>query len=840
MLLTFALFRATNPLPNQIKDNIFLAKDDFGVNITTRPVSSRPHRMHAFKLEKDSAFIKEGDWDLSKMVQKPAFVSNVVWSTTDLSHTVLYGLDIPRSALVSTFQLSTIDNFLYWRGEVELHVQVLGTPFHTGCLMATFLPLTGSALTSGDEIINNFAALSINPTAYLQPNASTSAVITVPFITPYEYLDMKQLNANRYESLGTLYLVVMNQLAAATGSTTSVEVSIFSKFINNQFKVPRFNPVPEGLFSNMIEGALGKSIGKIVQSIMPENIIADSVDSLVGLTGLDKPSTILVQEPLKPISTQYLNSNRGIEFIDKFELNPSNMQMVDQETFGSTLDDMLMHDLISRYTYLGSFQTTSSDLGGTILAAIPLNPCPVPITTTNATAVVNQVPLLQYLSYPFKYWKGGLKFKIQVVATSMVTAKIYASVNHGVYNNFTSTVSRQALTSQYGFTFEVNQGSNTFEFDIPYVSSFPQLTVPYLNQAEDDTSLGLLTFVVINPVTISSNSPDLVRFNVFMAGADDFQLSTVSGLPMVPLGIGGNPYPVPPPGSPSFQPQSLEPMEVVQDEIDKTHKAPIIAPNQTESIIPSKSEKPVDNLYDILRRYQMIGTFSSRVAVNTSTADSTIGFNIFDIYSMICPTSYIDAAADYRSSIIQYYGSMFRLFKGPLRFKVVTLKPFDGCIQVYYIPSSNNGQTWLPSEIRNYFIQSLSYNSSQSNFFFKNAPPQFLSQTANSFQNTLEFEVPFISNFKSVFLSSVITNPETIISPLGYFVVVSIPHVPTPTAYDIPFQIYMAFGDEARFGLPIAVPRVGPNIAIPTVNNASVGPTQFSNSITTEFTLTIL
>jgi len=703
--------------------------------------------------------------------------------------------------------------------------------------MATFLPLVDDTLQALDEIANNFSALSINPTAYLQPNASTSAVITVPFITPYEYLDIKQLNATRFESLGTLYLIVLNQLAAATGSTTSVEVSIFAKFINNQFKVPRFNPVPQGLFSNMVEGTFGKSIGKIVQSMMPENIISDSVDSLIGVIGLDKPSTVIVQEPLKPISTQYLNSNRGIEFIDKFELNPSNMQMVDQETFGSTVDDMLMQDLLSRYTYLGSFQTTSADLGGTILAAIPLNPCPVPISTTNTPPYLNQVPLIQYMSYPFKYWKGGLKFKIQVVATSMVTAKIYASVNYGVYNNFTSTVSRQAITAQYGFAFEINQGSNTFEFDVPYVSAFPQLTVPYTNQAEDDTSLGLLTFVVINPVTISSNSPDLVRFNVFMAGADDFQLSTVSGLPMFPLGYGGNPYPAP---SPTFQPQSLEPMEVLQDEIDETHRAPIIAPNQTENKIPSKSEKPVDNLYDILRRYQLLGTFSSRVAVNTSTADSAIGFNIFNLYSMLCPSSFTDATTDYRSSLIQYYGSMFRLFKGPLRFKVVTLKPFDGCMQVYYIPSSNAGQTWLPSEIRSYFLQSLSYNSSQSSFLFKNAPPQFLSQTANSFQNTLEFEIPFISNFKSTLLTSVITNPETVIAPLGYFVVVSIPHIPNATAYDIPFQIYMALGDEARFGLPIAVPRVGPNIITPSVNNASVGPTNFSNSVTSEFTLTIL
>jgi hypothetical protein len=837
-------FRATNPLPNQLNDNIFNSKDDLGVNITTRPVSSRPHRMHAFSHSHDSSFIKEGNWTLDKMVEKPAFITNFVWNTTQASHSVLYSAVLPTDILVSALQKSTVNNFLYWRGEIELHFQVLGTPFHTGCLMASFVPLSRRATGATFPIVNNFAALSVNPTAYLQPNSSTSAVMTIPFVTPYEYLDVLNNNDINNQQLGTISVVVLNQLAAATGSSTAVEVSVFAKFVGNQFKVPRFTP--EGMFSSAAQSLFGRSLGNIIQSMLPENIIADSVDTLMDVVGLDKPSTVLLQEPMRPLSTQYLNSNRGIDFIDKFELNPSNMQPVDPETFGSTADDMLMQDLFSRYSYLGTFNLTTADAGGKIIGAIPLSPCPAPISTSNLGSA-SQVPLLQYLSYPFKFWRGGLKYKIQVVSTSMVTAKIYASVNYGVYANFLPTVSRQALTAQYGFAFEINQGSNTFEFDVPYVSSFPQLIMPNSNAINSECALGLLSFVVVNPLTISNNSPDLVRFNVFLAGAEDFELSTLSGTFMYPLI--GNPYPAPALSSieedelMNFEPESLQPMETVLDQVDQTHSAPILAPQQNEkSKIPSKAERPVDNVYDLLRKYQMTATLFSRIPSNTEATNASIGFNVVNIYDMISTNTGLYSAPNlsYRASLINYFSPIFRLFKGPLRFKIVSLKPFNGCFQAYYVPYIDRTQIWTDAEIRQYFIEALSFTSTTTTALFKNTQPQLMSQTANGFQNTLEFEIPFATPLKSIILDSVSQPPSLMDSPLGKLVIVAIPNFPQTEAVNIPFQIYIAFGDETRFGLPIAVPRIGPNVIIPSANNASIGPVDFSNTVNSEFTLTIL
>lgn len=798
-----------------------------GVVLSTRPITSVSQRvgMNSSKTA-DQDIIQEIPWTLTSMLERFSFKASYPWNSSQAPHTIIASLSVPSDLVVNTITSTPFQVFNYWRGDVEVRFQVTGTPFHQGMLAAVFIPL--SAEPQSDTIISNFSSMSVNPTSYLFPNANSNAVMAIPFNHPSQYLDLTLPT----DYLGRIYIVVFNRLRLAAGASDTVTVSLFSRFLNSEFKVPRLSgstlfatPQSKDLVKSKISHVTSGLISSMVDKVLPHNVITDTLMPMMSSL-FDKP-TDPNQQPVIPQLTNRMNFRSGVEHIDKLVTEPTQIFESNNLTFGTDNDEMSLAFLKTRYSYLGTFTVTTNNAIGDVVASIPLNPFPNTITLNSQ----NQIPLLSYLSIPFSFWRGSLTFKIQIVATSLQTLKLFAAFNFNTFTNPASLPLNEA-TSQYGEAFEINQGTNEIEFTVPYVSTTPYKYVPTGNVYSPNDTIGYLNIVVLNRLVAPSNTPTQIEANVFIAGGNDFELSTLSGTNNFLSAV---------PQSSDITP----PLESTMANVDQAEEK-LVAPPSTRVTRTPFTQVMMDSVQDYLKKYQPIRLIS--VSTNTSEQQLFIlpledVFRFTPASSLVFPTATDrPATALVNNGLFLHFSSIYRQMKGGLRFKIVDKNVssisglFNVCEAFFFPP------TQAPISVSNLvktFSSTIPLAVGGSNpsaaypAFVQNATRLPLHIYGGATCRVAEFEIPFSSIYQSFIIGSSQTG-LTGSRAMGHLVI-SLPYSDVGT-----LNAYVALSDEARLGNLYCVPKV-----VPQVQNVSgafaplPGETYSINPPTTN-TLTIL
>lgn len=787
-----------------------LMQRNLGVNIHTRPMGSHSLRDGAHTTF-DNQIIKEEGWDLIKAVEKPQIIASIPWTTTFPNGSHLAGYDLPTDIFTSSpFMSFAFRSFQYWRGDLEVHLQVNGTPFHQGTVVLVYVPLMSKTNLRTSQALINPATITSLQHVFLHANSSTSACMTIPFINNRLYISPNATgtSANEYNTTtGSLHLLVFNGLQVASGSSDTIDVSIIAQFKNSQFKVPALQTLTsfrgEGMLQMMSEKMFGASFGHVIQRMIPKNIVADSIDAITGFFGLDKPTSIERMAPMKMLGTQYMNSSVEIDYLDKLTLYPSKMQEVDPLTFSVGIDEMNFDVLKKKYSYMGSFIQKTTDLPGSVLAVYPISPCPVPILTSYGSPSVpnlNNVPLLQYITLPFQYWKGGLNYKIQVVASSFQVTKIFVGIQYGNYAVPPPAVNINNLSSLYGYIFEVNQGATEFQFTAPYISAHHQLNVTNSNDINEDTTCGMIYIAVLNKMAITNNVVDLITYNVFVAGADDYTVSTISS-------AGNSLYPVvwPPP---AFSGESV--LSTPFTDTEHAHDENVIG---LSGLGPRMDvcEQSIGSISEVLKKYSHIGT--GVALVNPTNGVSTVGKTIpIELRKIFF--NYIDTGSttfQFKAyNNMSYFSAMYGGIKGPLRLKIALRSaPINTSFRVqYYPPTGRINRTLADSYITDCIDE---FDSFLPGIYSAAVRPKQQLSFVNSVQKSAEFELPFNSQFLFTRLITVPGNQVTSDTDLG-FITITVT-APTSTTTDTPengtyveFDIFCSFGDETRYGVFMGVP----------------------------------
>nr|UNY42108.1 MAG: polyprotein 2 [Picornavirales sp.] len=807
-------------------------ESSYGVVLSTRPITSISQRIgHDSTKDSSREVIQEVPWTLTSMLERFSFKATYPWSTTDLSHTKLASLNVPQDLIVNSITSTPFSVFNYWRGDVEVRLQVTGTPFHQGMLAAVFVPL--SQQQQSDDIIDNFSSMTVNPTCYLFPNANSNAVMSIPFNHPSQYLDLTQ----PLDSLGRLYIVVFNKLQLAAGASDTVTVSLFSRFLGSEFKVPRISgstvfatPQSRDLVKSKISNVSSGLISKFVDKVLPHNVVTDTLLPMLT-TLLDKP-TDPSQTATVATLTNRMNFRSGVEHIDKLVTEPTQLFESNNMTFATNNDEMSLAYLKTRYSYLGTFKVNTSNTIGTVVASIPLNPNPNSI----ALNALNQVPLITYLSAPYTMWRGSLTFKIQIVATSLQTLKLFAAFN---FNTFTvpTSLSLNVATSQYGEAFEINQGTNEIEFTVPFVSTTPYKYVPTGNTYSALDTLGYLNIVILNRLVAPSNTPTEISANVYIAGGDDFELSTLS--------LNNNFIPAVAQSS-----DITPPMESTMANVDQATEK-LVAPPSTRVTREPVTQVMMDSVQDYLKKYQPISPWPP-VSVNSKY--QTYVFRLETLFEYY-PTSALTFAAianrpttpRIAQGLFSHYSPLFRQFKGGLRFKIS-----DVAISTGMVPINTMSVYFAPPELtpQSEANTSVAFRSNiplpQGNGPFADGDyPSFLSNCVRlplhiyggATNRVAEFEVPFSSIYQSHIIGSLLS-PAAQIGPrtMGSIIVLR-----CAASSDLAeLAVHAAFNDEARFGTLYQVPRIVPQIRNVNGAFAPLAGEDYTLSPPTTNTLTIL
>jgi hypothetical protein len=881
-----------------------------GVQLTSREITSLAERpMYTGDHAMSDATIKETAWDLSRIVERPALVTSFEWTSSSPRGTVMYRGSIPAAILPIKLARIPFETFQYWAGDVVLRLQVAGSPIVQGIIAMTFVPLV-TTVELGN--MQDFPSLTINPTVYLYANTNTHAELRIPYNHFQSYLDTDfpadRNTVSREQNLGFVQIYVFDPLIAI-GSVTSINCSLFSMLENNQFKVPRIssninvastralfaesgiissalhsltsvgmsvlNPLMEDLghtaknlmtrVSNITPQALINAAGT---KALPSNFVGDAIDHVggmlegaLGFLGLDNPTIPMENMRTAVKANGSMNYAVGPEHIEKLSVMPSALSLTMPETFGTVTDEMDVGYLYRKYSYLGSFSIPKTAAVGNIVYSIPMSPFPTlqKIPNTNFPLVpcgdiiqnTTNFPLISYLGLPYRWWTGGLKIKFIVCSSSLHTCKLFVAFNYGVWTPPTTLLD---ATSQYGIAIEISQGSNEFEFAIPYVALQPYKEV-CRGVFNPSNSMGTMNVAILNPLVAPSTVAESISVNVFIAGSDDFSYEFLAGMnPAHPI------YPnttfnettqanqaamkthyardysvyadIPIAESGVLTQQTIAPTNVVTTITDLAvgeddgHDIQV-APPQLELQVDDHFGITGVSLRNLAKKYQLIGQFPLKPIANAiGNIWSHARISAEDVFSIPylgkIPPYITPTAVGKYTGLLAWMSAMYRQFKGGLRFKIVIETPLTGTAapvvngifssaSVYWTPGATGprGTKSVAFDLTDTVTmmpQSASYyTTSAGGYFIPIQNTNRLCVVNGRVSNVLEFEMPYSSNYLST-----LTYTGAIIADNAqekYFGLGSLDIVVSGVTSDFVMTVYAAFADETRFGTLYKVPR---------------------------------
>lgn len=790
-----------------------------------------------------NAHLNENDWSLEKMLRRENLVAAFPWALTDAPGTELVitattpttVVDIPSDLLQNAIVASPFLRFQWWRcNKVRVRLQLVASRFHQGRLLVYFWP---TCLPKA-----NVSVASIGPTratqvqhGFLDPSNGTVLDMEIPFRFHKGWVDLVF-----GDSLGQLHVQVLNQLQAATGASTSVEIKMFVTFDEPHFRVPRpggssFDALrreaelagydivkrppksllsttvrakPEsGVFSKM-GSAAGGELDKLVQSVVP----AEITGAVAGIM-LDKPAVTEFPPPLVRKDAQYMSSHRGVENLERMTFEPSRQDITTTQ-FGDSTDEMDMKYLLSKRVYLTTFNWASTNNVGDVLYSTIISPAHLIAGFTPLTGVPFEPTPFGYLANLFTYWRGGIVFIFQVVGTAFHEGRL-DFCNHVA--QLTPPADYAASMSQYVNSQTIRNTNNTVEVLVPMHADTPWKRVwngENLAETPTDAAVRAMDYVmgsfsvrVATPLKSPNNVANNVDVNVFVAAADDFAFHTMS--------VWGGNY-----VASSASAKFAEKREAKRQAEQKRALAKVnltIAARQESGDLntDSKDESGViplgvgrvgtydppvhhfgetySSLREMCKRYQHIAASSGPVGAGVDT----IGRFFFES---------VDAGG-----LIGAMMGCYRMFRGPMNFK----------IQVHC--KSSNGSNNYESEITGFcttnpqppiFVSSTLTGVARVLSSLKAARvTSFLNVPMVRFSTTQvgEFQIPFQSIYHSLLL------PQTFDDTTSYFanqfsnfdIVWDLQsYFASDMTRTAVVTIAAAFGDETRLGVFLGFPAI--------------------------------
>jgi hypothetical protein len=188
--------------------------------------------------------IKEEQWSPTKILAREQLVHTLEWQTTQIvgedleipasinptSEQCLY---VPLDLMRNTATQALLKTFTYYRCDFVVTITVNGTKFHQGMIAPFFIPLTSWKSTG----IN--MPFVLNHTL-LEANGVHTATIRIPFASPRSYLST--YSSPGEHNLGVLVFRVISALSAATGSATTLPITVSWHAENVEMYVPAMTP----------------------------------------------------------------------------------------------------------------------------------------------------------------------------------------------------------------------------------------------------------------------------------------------------------------------------------------------------------------------------------------------------------------------------------------------------------------------------------------------------------------------------------------------------------------------------------------------------------------------
>lgn len=627
-------------------------------------------------------------------LQRPILVTTGIFQSTDVPTTF-----VKRKLLDTITSNSYIDSKLLgryaFRADVRLRLQVNASRFQQGRYILAWIPSGGdNGMAVGDNFNLFHAANAVQITQLPHVEIDISCDTAVELLIPYTAYFSSTMVVNAAVScmdIGTFFIYPYSALAAATGAL-ECDYALWMNFENIQLfgsaipqsgmsmkvkKKKKQLPSEEeadaagkGPISTTLSGistfaGILSTIPMLTEVAAPVSwvtgVLAQTAQSFGWSKPLDQSSATRVVRTPQPFfgPTDVADTSLPLSTSISNSISPL------PGFAGTDIDELSIDYLKSIPAYFNTVTWSTVANAGTALWNYKVSPGHLGKTYTGLGGTMTAFPPVAYISRPFQFWRGSLKFTFKFVKTEFHSGRLMVSFNpvNANYNGFVGSTNIQNCQYVIREIFDVRRGSE-FTVTVPYINTEPWAKM------DANGYTGYLSAIVLDPLVAPSTVSSSITILVEVCGGDDFQLS-------VPVeNEFGLSYPT---LMASYQSgtigQARNDEECVVSDIVLGGAS---RDSESVTITPSYTSigEHIRSFRALLKRYSPLG-------LTTVDANSKLLYN--DVNNpLINLTDYMDIWIDIATNnkptrtstdMYTFIGSAFGLFRGSVRYRITDVGP---------------------------------------------------------------------------------------------------------------------------------------------------------------------
>lgn len=550
--------------------------------------------------------------NLSDFFRRPIKIATYEWSpAAEFSRS----LNVWSQYFENKRVINRLANFNLLQATMCVKILVNGNPFYFGRLMAyynplivydEFEPVTGAASTIFKNVLR-----SQRPHIFIDPTESQAGCMTLPFYYPYNALSIP--NAD-WGNMGTLSFSELSALKHANGATDPIQISVYAWCKDIHLSVPTSDqPVltaQSGTADEYGEGIVSAPAAAVaaaaglmtkVPVIGPyaraTEMAAKGVGAAAKAFGYSKPADITPISGFQQAHYGHLSTTSGPDLAQKFTYDPKSEVTIDPTVTGLTsTDEMSLKYLCEKESYLTSVLWGSADVANVRLAEVQVTPALFNRYSPTGGLFMTS---MCHATIPFKYWRGNIKFRLQIVASKFHKGRLLVSWDPSYFKSEEENIQYSKIidiSEDRDVTFEIGWGQP----EAYKILDNPASTIPFRLRASPYTSYqpgtnGILSIRVLNPLAVTTDASlnNDIDINIFASAGEGFEV-------MDPEAFISDYSP--------FEDQSFDgPMEDQFDVLDASPPTEMSSETMGETVIDKSAliyhSDPVVSLRQLFKRY---------------------------------------------------------------------------------------------------------------------------------------------------------------------------------------------------------------------------------------------
>jgi hypothetical protein len=676
--------------------------------------------------------------------------------------------------------INRLANYKLMRSKLHVKITISGTQFHYGRALLSYnpFPIYDDYTVDRVALDTDLIAATQRPHILLDPSTSQGGDMVLPF---FYYKNVWDITTSDWREMGEMLLVQMNELKHANGGTDPITVNVFAWAEEAKFAIPT-NLLPDTFVVqaqgsdeysgpvSRVAGIVASAAGKLT-SVPPlaafaraTEIGAAGVGALATLFGYSRPVDIQHSQFRPNTKSSFAVTNK-CDDVMKLTVDEKQELSIDPRTAGlGDVDELGINYIASKQSYFTQF---AWPVGGATESLLYNQVVEPGIWRYQGSEI--HFPACSFASQPFKYWRGSMKYRFQVVCSSFHKGRIkivYDPSNTGhstgtEYNTAYTTVVDISDTTDFEITVGWGQAlsyrqilpiaslaTNNFFATTPL--SYSSSTATYGN--------GTIAVYVVNELTVPNSLVNNdVAINVWVSAGDDFEVAQPNGERMSRLRL----------TDPSnlVQPQGFEVEPQGMDEALDS-KPTSSAPINTNGALTQLSDQTnhihfgenIRSFRQLVKRYNIHEFLQGRFGVGSRTTrytrpalpfepgySATSSANI--TLPLVVPTGTAAYAYGYMT-LIKYLSCAYGGWKGGIRYVIDTSEITNPSSIVAGILVED--PTRIPGAFavsRGDMGTAAARASNVATYYVVNGHGGITLQSTDV-NNTVAFEVPYYSNYR--------------------------------------------------------------------------------------------